>query len=68
MIDREKGIWSEFAEEELENNMDLDINGMHDTESVIEMIKDNIDEGNYEDAKDYLNQFKDYLFNEKEVM
>ena len=41
---------------------------MHDTESVIEMIKDNIDEGNYEDAKDYLNQFKDYLFNEKEVM
>ncbi len=68
MDTEEKGIWSEFAEEELENNMDLDINGMHDTESVIEMIKDNIDEGNYEDAKDYLNQFKDYLFNEKEVM
>jgi|AP58_3_1055460.scaffolds.fasta_scaffold118096_2 hypothetical protein len=68
MKTQERGIWSEFAEEELENNMDLDINGMHDTESVIEMIKDNIDEGNYEDAKDYLNQFKDYLFNEKEVM
>ena len=68
MKPQERGIWSEFAEEELENNMDLDINGMHDTESVIEMIKDNIDEGNYEDAKDYLNQFKDYLFNEKEVM
>jgi hypothetical protein len=68
MKTQERGIWSEFAEEELENNMDLDINGMHDTESVIEMIKDNIDEGNYEDAKDYMNQFKDYLFNEKEVM
>ena len=68
MKTEERGIWSEFAEEELENNMDLDINGMHDTESVIDMIKDNIDEGNYEDAKDYLNQFKDYLFNEKEVM
>ena len=68
MKTQERGIWSEFAEEELENNMDLDINGMNDTESVIEMIKDNIDEGNYEDAKDYLNQFKDYLFNEKEVM
>ena len=68
MKTQERGIWSEFAEEELENNMDLDINGMHDTESVIEMIKDNIDDGNYEDAKDYLNQFKDYLFNEKEVM
>ena len=68
MKTQERGIWAEFAEEELENNMDLDINGMHDTESVIEMIKDNIDEGNYEDAKDYLNQFKDYLFNEKEVM
>ena len=68
MKTEERGIWSEFAEEELENNMDLGINGMHDTESVIDMIKDNIDEGNYEDAKDYLNQFKDYLFNEKEVM
>ena len=68
MKTQERGIWSEFAEEELENNMDLDINGMHDTEAVIEMIKYNIDEGNYEDAKDYLNQFKDYLFNEKEVM
>ena len=68
MNTKERGIWSEFAEEELENNMDLDINGMNDTESVIEMIKDNIDEGNYEDAKDDLNQFKDYLFNEKEVM
>ena len=68
MKTQERGIWSELAEDELENNMYLDINGIHDTESVIEMIKDNIDEGNYEDAKDYLNQFKDYLFNEKEVM
>ena len=41
--------------------MDLDINGMKTLPDVIEMIKDNIDEGNLEDAKDYLNQMGDYL-------
>ena len=28
MIDREKGIWSEFAEEELLNNQEWDDNGL----------------------------------------
>ena len=28
MIDKEKGIWSEFAEEELENNQEWDDNGL----------------------------------------
>ena len=28
MLDREKGIWSEFAEEELENNQEWDDNGL----------------------------------------
>ena len=41
--------------------MDLDINGMKTLPDVIEMIKDNIDEGKLEDAKDYLNQMGDYL-------
>tara|TARA_Y100000114_G_scaffold28243_1_gene23978 strand:+ start:125 stop:430 length:306 start_codon:yes stop_codon:yes gene_type:complete len=41
--------------------MDLDVNGMKTLPDVIEMIKDNIDEGNLEDAKDYLNQMGDYL-------
>ena len=41
--------------------MDLDINGMKTLPDVIEMIKDNIDEGKLEDAKDYLNQLGDYL-------
>ena len=41
--------------------MDLDINGMKTIPDTIEMIKDNIDEGKLEDAKDYLNQLADYL-------
>ena len=41
--------------------MDLDINGMKTIPDTIEMIKDNIDEGKLEDAKDYLNQLGDYL-------
>ena len=42
-------------------SMDLDVNGMKTLPDVIEMIKDNIDEGKLEDAKDYLNQMGDYL-------
>ena len=41
--------------------MDLDVNGMKTLPDVIEMLKDNIDEGKLEDAKDYLNQMGDYL-------
>ena len=41
--------------------MDLDINGMKTLPDTIEMIKDNIDEGKLDDAKDYLNQLADYL-------
>ena len=41
--------------------MDLDINGMKTIPDTIEMIKDNIDEGKLDDAKDYLNQLGDYL-------
>ena len=41
--------------------MDLDINGMKTIPDTIEMIKDNIDEGKLDDAKDYLNQLADYL-------
>ena len=40
--------------------MDLDINGMKTLPDAIEMIKDNIDEGKLDDAKDYLNQLGDY--------
>ena len=40
---------------------ELHINGMTTESDVIEMIKDNIDRGDLDDAKDYLGQFKDYL-------
>ena len=43
---------------------ELDINGMTTENDVIEMIKDTIDDGTPSDldsAKDYLDQFKEYL-------
>ena len=40
---------------------ELHINGMTTESDIIEMIKDNIDRGDLDDAKDYLNQFKEYL-------
>ena len=40
---------------------ELHINGMTTESDVIEMIKDNIDRGDLDDAKDYLDQFKEYL-------
>ena len=43
---------------------ELDINGMKTEYDVIEMIKDTIDDGSPSDldsAKDYLDQFKEYL-------
>ena len=41
--------------------MDLDINGMKTVSDVIEMIKDTIDSGDLESAKDYIGQLGDYL-------
>jgi len=43
---------------------ELDINGMKTEYDVIEMIKDTIDDGSPSDldsAKDYLDQFREYL-------
>ena len=39
----------------------LDINGMVTVEDVTNMIKDTIDAGDLESAKDYLDQLKDYF-------
>ena len=39
----------------------LDINGMVTVEDVTNMIKDTIDAGDLESAKDYLDQLNDYL-------
>ena len=43
-------------------NNTLNINGMTTDEDVISMIQDTIDAGKGDDAKDYLEQFKQYLF------
>ena len=40
---------------------ELYIGGFNTTEDIIECIKDNIDDGNLDTAKDYLNQLNDYL-------
>ena len=44
-----------------ENTGDLWINGMRDIDSVINMIKDTIQDGKGEDAVDYLGQLQEYL-------
>ena len=39
----------------------MNINGMTNIEDVTNMIKDSIDEGKLDDAKDYLDQLNDHL-------
>ena len=39
----------------------MNINGMTTIEDITNMIKDTIDEGKLDDAKDYLDQLNDYL-------
>ena len=69
------GIWSEFAEEGL-NETDImitapaidpvdniNLNGIDGVDGIIEMIKDTIDNGDTEGAKDWLNQLQQH-FNE----
>ena len=41
----------------------ININGIEGVEPILEMIKDTIDDGRPEDAKDYLSQLQDH-FNE----
>ena len=41
--------------------LDLNINGHDNFPDVINMIKDTIDNGDKESAKDYLNQLQEYL-------
>ena len=50
----------------MEDRKELYINGMTNIDDVINMIKDNIDRGDIEDAKDYLDQLNDYIKAEKE--
>ena len=41
--------------------MSININGMTNIEDVTNMIKDSIDDGKLDNAKDYLDQLNDYL-------
>ena len=44
---------------------ELSINGMKTESDVCNMIVDTIDSGDLESAKDYVGQFKDYLYNKE---
>ena len=44
---------------------ELNINGMKTQSDVCNMIVDTIDNGDLESAKDYIGQFKDYLYNKE---
>ena len=77
------GIWSEFAEEGLNEDKwnwqgikeekmitapavdvdDINLNGIDGVDGIIDMIKDTIDNGDTEGAKDWLNQLQQH-FNE----
>ena len=46
---------------------DLYINGMTNLEDVTNMIKDTIDDGDLDSAKDYLDQLNDYLVEYKNI-
>ena len=39
----------------------ININGIEGVEPILEMIKDTIDDGRPEDAKDYLGQLQDHF-------
>ena len=41
--------------------MSININGMTNIEDITNMIKDSIDDGKLDNAKDYLDQLNDYL-------
>ena len=47
---------------------ELYINGMTTESDVCNMIVDLIDSGDLESAKDYIGQFKDYLYNKERAI
>ena len=47
---------------------ELDINGMKTESDVCNMIVDTIDSGDLESAKDYVGQFKDYLYKKEQAI
>ena len=47
---------------------ELSINGMKTESDVCNMIVDTIDSGDLESAKDYVGQFKDYLYNKELIV
>ena len=65
------GIWSEFAEEGLKEEKmittpavdvdDINLNGIQGVDSILEMIKDTIDNGDTEDAKGWISQLQDHF-------
>ena len=47
---------------------ELSINGMNTESDVCNMIVDTIDSGDLESAKDYVGQFKDYLYKKEHAI
>ena len=47
---------------------ELNINGMKTESDVCNMIVDTIDSGDLESAKDYVGQFKDYLYKKEHAI
>ena len=43
-------------------DLDINLNGIQGVDAILDMIKDTIDEGNTEDAKDWITQLQDELY------
>ena len=43
-------------------DLDINLNGIQGVDSILEMIKDTIDEGDTESAKDWITQLQDELY------
>ena len=43
-------------------NLDINLNGIQGVDAILDMIKDTIDDGMTEDAKDWITQLQDELY------
>ena len=44
-------------------DLDINLNGIQGVDAILDMIKDTIDDGKTEDAKDWITQLQDELLN-----
>ena len=51
-----------FEEMSYVKDLDINLNGIQGVDAILDMIKDTIDDGKTEDAKDWITQLQDELY------